>query len=147
MQASIHERPDVVKAFAGMHSLLQQQLDPHALLRALETIFPGRPLPVLRQRALDLQRMDPAVWEPVLADKLCAGLPAPDQWPHISAPVHLLMADPTRGAALVAGDEAAIAQRCAQLTSECIQGAGHRIHHKFKDLVADRCLRLLQIIG
>ena len=120
LQASIHQRPDVVKAFAGMHSLLQQQLDPHALLRALETIFPQAATGTAQRAQICngwIQRCGNRYW------RTSSALACPRQiFGHKSAHLHLLMADP-RGAALMAGDEAAIAQRCAQLTSECIRCA------------------------
>ena len=146
LRQSIHQRPDIVNAFTGMSELLKQDLNPYDLLKSLETMFPGRPLSTLRQRARDLQRMDQRVWDPIIADQLCAGLPDPSHWPSVNVPIHVLMADPAKGAAMRNGDEQALRPRCGNLTVQPVMGVGHRIHGKHAQTVASSCLKLLQAV-
>lgn len=123
LEQSIRERPAVLAAFQATRDLLQQGLDPAQLLRHLVQEAPQRDLPALRSRAQQWLRMDPRVWDPVVADALCRDLALP----QLRCPLSILAADSSRGAAMLEDDEALARRISKQCTITRCPGAGHQL--------------------
>lgn len=85
------------------------------------------PEPV-RERAIQLHQMDPAILEPILAGTLFGDEEVDNLLMQIRCPVHLIAAQPELGGALEPQDIERAVAHIPHSTHAIIKGAGHDIH-------------------
>jgi pimeloyl-ACP methyl ester carboxylesterase len=87
----------------------------------------------VRLRAIELQRMDPAILDPALDGVIQGSQEIDDQLLHIRCPIHLLAAQADFGGALDAQDVARFVVHAPHATREVLEGVGHGIHQERPD--------------
>ncbi|MBE2263119.1 MAG: alpha/beta hydrolase [Burkholderiaceae bacterium] len=83
----------------------------------------------VRRRAVELQRMDPAVLAPAIAGAMLGAYEPDDLLAQVRCPLHLLAAQAALGGAMTAADVQRFANHAAHGTQAVIE-AGHGIHEE-----------------
>lgn len=83
----------------------------------------------VRRRAVELQRMDPAVLDPAIAGIILGAYEPDDLLAQVRCPLHLLAAQAARGGAMTAADVRRFADHAPHGTQAVID-AGHGIHEE-----------------
>jgi pimeloyl-ACP methyl ester carboxylesterase len=83
----------------------------------------------VRRRAVELQRMDPAVLAPAIAGTMLGAYEPDDLLAQVRCPLHLLAAQAALGGAMTAADVQRFANHAAHGTQAVIE-AGHGIHEE-----------------
>jgi pimeloyl-ACP methyl ester carboxylesterase len=92
----------------------------------LEVVGPD----AVRLRAIELQRLDPAVLDPAI-DGIILGQHDPDDLlAQVRCPIHLLVAQAELGGAMAAQDVHRFVAHAPACTYAVIEGAGHGIHEE-----------------
>lgn len=100
----------------------------HTPADAERTLLEVAGLEAVRQRALQLHQVDPAVLEPVLPGEVL-GHDQPDELlAQIDCPVHLLAADPALWSTLEDPELQRVVAQIPHCTSMRVENAGHDIH-------------------
>ena len=89
----------------------------------------GRPEAV-RARAIELQRMDPAVLDPAIDGIILGGSDPDELLAQSRCPLHLLAAQAEFGGAMDAQDVQRFVEHAPRCTQAVLEGAGHGIHEE-----------------
>jgi pimeloyl-ACP methyl ester carboxylesterase len=95
-----------------------------------QTMLEAVGLDAVRQRAVQLHRLDPAIFAPALAGAILAQHQPDDLLAQVRCPVHLLAAQLESGGAMGAQDVQRAVSMMPHCTHTVFEGGGHMIHQE-----------------
>lgn len=97
----------------------------------------------VRLRAIELQRMDPAILDPAIDGVILGSHEIDDLLTQIRCPIHLLAAQIALGGAMDAQDVARFAAHAPLATYAVLEGVGHGIHQERPDAFVESLQRFV----
>lgn len=101
----------------------------------------------VRLRAIELQRMDPAILDPAIDGTILGGREPDQLLAQIRCPIHLLAAQPELGGAMPAQDVQHFVVQVPHCTYAVLDGTGHGIHQERPEAFVDALTRFVAAVS
>lgn len=98
-----------------------------------QTMLDAAGAEAVRARAIELQRMDPAVLDPAIDGVILGGREPDELLARVRCPIYLLAAQAAHGGAMDDEDVARFAAHAPNATTVVLEGVGHGIHQQRPD--------------